>query len=74
MTGPVLRIEFPPALMTRELAAYYISGSLRDLDRLRESKELTPVGAGRRVMYRKSELDTYIEQIRERDASRGQSA
>jgi len=74
VTGPVMRIEFAPALMTRELAAYYISGSLRDLDRLRESKELTPVGEGRRVMYRKSELDTYIEKIKERDASRGQGA
>ena len=74
MTGPLLRIEFPPALMTRELAAYYISGSLRDLDRLRESKDITPVGDGRRVMYRKSELDTYIEKIKERDATRGQSA
>jgi hypothetical protein len=74
MSGAPLRIEFAPALMTRELAAFYISGSLRDLDRLRESKEITPVGEGRRVKYRKSELDSYIERIAERPATRGQNA
>ena len=74
MSGAPLRIEFAPALMTRELAAYYISGSLRDLDRLRETREITPVGEGRRVKYRKSELDTYIARINERPTSRGESA
>jgi len=74
MTGAPMRIEFPPALMTREIAAFYISGSLRDLDRLRESKEITPVGEGRRVMYRKSELDAYIDTIKERPATRGQGS
>jgi hypothetical protein len=69
-----MRIEFAPALMTRELAAYYISGSLRDLDRLRETKEITPVGEGRRVKYRKTDLDAYVEKVNERAASRGQSA
>ena len=67
-----LRIEFAPALMTRELAAFYISGSLRELDLLREAKEITPVGEGRRVRYRKSELDAYIDRIVERPATRGQ--
>lgn len=74
MNGAPLRIEFAPALMTRELAAYYISGSLRDLDRLRESKEITPVGEGRRVKYRKEDLDAYVAKVKERAASRGQSA
>jgi len=74
MSGAPMRIEFAPALMTRELAAYYISGSLRDLDRLRETKQITPVGEGLRVKYRKSELDAYIETLRERPASRGQVA
>jgi hypothetical protein len=69
-----IRMEFAPALMTRETAAYYIDGSLRDLDRLRELKEITPVGEGRRVKYRKSELDAYIARIAERPATRGQSA
>lgn len=68
-----VRVEFAPALMTREIAAYYISGSLRDLDRLRETKEITPVGEGRRVKYRKTELDAYIARIAERPASRGQA-
>lgn len=65
------RIEFAPALMTRELAAYYISCSLRELDRLREQKIITPLGDGRRVMYRKSELDAYVDSLPERPASRG---
>lgn len=73
MSG-VTRIEFAPALMTRELAAFYISGSLRDVDILREQKEITPVGEGRRVKYRKSELDEYIARIAERPASRGQGS
>lgn len=74
MTGAPMRIEFAPALMTREMAAYYISASLRDLDRLRETKEITPVGEGRRVKYRKADLDVYVEKVKERAASRGQSA
>lgn len=69
-----IRIEFAPALMTRELAAFYISGSLRELDTLRETKEITPVGEGRRVKYRKSELDAYIDRIAERPSSRGERA
>jgi hypothetical protein len=69
-----LRIEFAPALMTRETAAYYIDGSIRDIDRLRESKTITPVGEGRRVKYRKTELDKYIASIAERPSTRGQSA
>lgn len=68
------RIEFAPALMTRELAAYYISASLRELDGLRETRDITPVGEGKRVKYRKSDLDAYVERVKERAASRGQSA
>ena len=67
-----MRIEFAPALMTRETAAYYIDGSLRDIDRLREQKKITPVGEGRRVKYRKSELDAWIASLPERRASRAQ--
>jgi len=71
MTASTIRVEFPPALMTREIAAYYISGSLRDLDHLRETKEITPVGEGRRVKYRKTDLDAYVAKVAERPASRG---
>ena len=69
-----MRIEFAPALMSRETAAYYIDGSLRDLDALRETKQITPVGEGRRVKYRKSELDEYIAGLPERPSSRGERA
>jgi hypothetical protein len=62
---------FPPTLMTREIAAYYLSMSLRELDSLRETHQITPVGDGRRVKYRKAELDKYVERIVERPASRG---
>lgn len=61
-----IRIEFPPALMTRELAAYYISGSLRDVDDLRNTGELIPVGDTKRVKFLKEDLDRYIKQLPER--------
>lgn len=66
----MLRIEFPPAMMTREIAAYYLSMSLRELDRLRETNQITPLGEGRRVKYRKTELDAYVEAIKELPARR----
>ena len=69
----MIRIEFAPALMTREIAAYYISASLRELDGLREARIITPLGEGRRVKYRKSELDAYIETLVERPSSRSMS-
>lgn len=72
MNGLGVRIEFPPALMTREIAAFYISASLRELDLLRETNEVTPVGKGKRVRYRKDDLDAYIKNLPERASSRGQ--
>lgn len=65
--GVVQRIEFAPALFTRELAAYYLSKSLREIDDLRKTGELIPVGDGKRVMFQKSELDRYVEKLPERD-------
>lgn len=62
----MLRIEFPPALMTREVAAYYISGSLRDIDELKASGELIPVGKSKRIKFRKDDLDRYIDSLKER--------
>lgn len=62
----MIRIEFPPALMTREVAAYYIGGSLRDVDELRAQGEITPVGKAKRVKYRKTDLDDWIERQPER--------
>jgi hypothetical protein len=65
MTVP--RIEFAPALFTRELAAYYISGSLRDVDDLRAKGELIPVGETKRIKFRKEDLDRYVAGLTERD-------
>ena len=54
------RIEFPPALFTRELAAYYLSMSLRDVDELRSKGELIPVGKTKRIKFPKADLDRYV--------------
>lgn len=62
----MLRIEFPPALMTREVAAYYISGSLRDIDELKAAGQLIPVGKSKRIKFRKDDLDRYIDSLKER--------
>ena len=71
----MIRVEFPPRLMNRNLAAYYVTnGSLRDLDRLREQKIITPKGEGRNVMYDKGDLDAYADTLTERPASRSQAA
>jgi hypothetical protein len=71
----MIRVEFPPRLMDRALAAYYVcNGSIRDLDRLREQKIITPKGSGRNVMYDKADLDAYADTLVERPASRGQNA
>ena len=71
----MIRVEFAPRLMDRNLAAYYVcNGSLRDLDRLREQKIITPKGAGRNVMYDKSDLDAYADTLVERPATRGGAA
>jgi hypothetical protein len=68
----VIRIEFPPALMTREIAAFYISGSLREIDELRHKGELTPVGTGKWVKFRKTDLDRYVERLPERKTRRSE--
>lgn len=68
MSG-VIRMEAWPALMTRETAAAYIDGSLRDVDELRAQKKITPVGESKRIKFRKSDLDEYIEGLREKGAA-----
>lgn len=68
MSATVIRLEAWPALMTRETAAAYIDGSVRDIDELRAQSHITPVGGQKRIKYRKSELDAYIENLRERAA------
>jgi hypothetical protein len=60
------RIEFAPALFTRELAAYYLSCSLRDIDDLRAKGELIPVGETKRIKFRKADLDRHAANLPER--------
>ncbi|MCZ4069253.1 helix-turn-helix domain-containing protein [Microbacterium sp. H37-C3] len=66
--GIVQRLEFPPALFTRELAAYYLSMSLREIDDLRATGALIPTGSGKRIKFSKAELDRYVENLPERVA------
>ncbi|MEH3088723.1 MAG: helix-turn-helix domain-containing protein [Microbacterium arborescens] len=62
----VIRIEFPPALMTRELAAYYLSCSVREIDQLKAQGQLIAVGNGKRIRFRKAELDRWVDALPER--------
>ena len=64
----MIRIEFPPALMTREIAAYYIGGTLADIDLLKRLNVIVPVGKTKRVKYRKKDLDRYVASLEERNA------
>ncbi len=64
----MIRIEFPPALFTRELAAYYLSMSVREIDGLRAKREITAVGTGKRVKFRKDDLDRIADRLPERYA------
>lgn len=52
--------------MTRELAAYYLSMSLRELDSLKATGALIAHGDGKRVKFKKAELDRYVESLPER--------
>lgn len=69
----MMRIEFPPAVMTREVAAYYIGESLAGLDLLKRQKKITPMDSTKRVKYLKSDLDRYIASIPERTPTGGAS-
>lgn len=69
MSATAPRIEWHPGLFTKELAAVYLSKSTREIDLLRETGALIPVGDGKRVMFSKKELDHYIENLPERGSS-----
>ena len=64
--GTALRIEFAPAVMPREVAAYYIGRSLRELDDLRAQGKITAHGPGKRIYFKKEELDRWISELPER--------
>lgn len=62
----MIRIEFPPALMTRDVAAFYIGGTRTDIDELRARGVITAVGSGKRLKFRKTDLDAYVASLPER--------
>lgn len=66
MTAATPYLDFPPALMTRDIAAYYLSASLREVDYLRANGNLVAVGTGKRVKFRKEDLDSYVERLSSR--------
>jgi hypothetical protein len=66
----VIRLEVWPALMTRQTAAAYLDGDVREVDELRAKGHITPVGTQKRVKFPKVQLDAYIESMPERDAAR----
>jgi len=66
----MIRMEAWPALMTRETAAAYIDGSLRDIDELRAQGHITPVGDSKRIKFRKADLDDWIDGLMEKGAGR----
>jgi hypothetical protein len=57
----VIRAEFAPALMGKELAAYYIGKSPRYIDYLREQREITAYGDTRNPEFKRCELDEWID-------------
>jgi excisionase family DNA binding protein len=72
MIGEVF--AFPPALMTKEQAAFYLSTSptgIRDLIRL---GMLTAVDdGGKRTKIRRDDLDAYVRSLPEKDPERHSS-
>ena len=65
-----LRIEFPPGVMTKPVAAYYLGMSEREIDRLRAEKKLIAVSDEHHpklVKFLKEELDRYRLSLTERD-------
>ncbi|WP_136057220.1 helix-turn-helix domain-containing protein [Microbacterium sp. K24] len=61
-----MRVEFAPALMTREIAAYYLSMSVREIDLMKNRGEITAYGEGKRIRFKKTELDQWVERLLER--------
>ena len=60
MSATTIRVEFPPRMMSRELAAYYIGKSTRFVDYLREQREITAYGDTKNPEFKRAELDEWI--------------
>lgn len=60
-------VLFTPALFNRDTAAAYLARSVREIDELRRSGELTPYGKRNgRVYFKREDLDRIVEQLEER--------
>lgn len=73
MSG-VVRVEYPPILFTKELAAHFISVSTREIDVLRATGALIAVGEGKRAYFRLDDLRRYADSLPERDDKRAVSS
>lgn len=59
-------VETPPAFQVRPImnlaeAADYLRVSVRQIERLRQRRELRAVRVGRRLVFRRADLDHYVE-------------
>jgi len=59
-------VAFTPALFNRDTAAVYLARSVREIDELRQRGEITPYGEGKRVYFKREDLDRIVEQLPER--------
>lgn len=60
---------FTPGLLTKDAAAFYLSTSIREIDELRSTGALVPVGNSKRVTFTVEELDRYRLSLPERDST-----
>ncbi len=59
-------VPFTPALFTRDTAAAYLARSVREIDELRHRGEITPYGEGKRVFFKREDLDRIVANLPER--------
>lgn len=59
-----VRFAWPPALMTYDEAAYHLSRSRREVERLVQRGVLTPIHDGRMVRFHRDDLDAYAASLR----------
>jgi len=53
-------------LLTRKETARYLRLGISTVDKMLAQKTIKPVRLGRRVLFRKEDLDRFIEQAREK--------
>lgn len=67
MSTVIIRQEWAPGRFTKQLAALYLSCSIREVDMYTAAKEITAYGKGRNAYYKKTELDAFIDRMKERN-------